>query len=198
MNYNVKNRFIVFGGVALLFFIVLVVQLIQLMLVKGAEYAAEAAAPKTREIAISGARGSILDRNGLPLAYDQKAFNVQFYRDPMRNKDTDRAFYTAIIIETIDIIERNGGKTVDTFAIYHDEETDEYGFEWGITNEAFVAEREKTGVPTWRGLNRTPEEIYLFLRNKYQIPAEMCYEDAGKCFQSGRTFSCFMGRLQTR
>ncbi len=181
MNYNVKNRFIVFGGVALLFFIVLVVQLIQLMLVKGAEYAAEAAAPKTREIAISGARGSILDRNGLPLAYDQKAFNVQFYRDPMRNKDTDRAFYTAIIIETIDIIERNGGKTVDTFAIYHDEETDEYGFEWGITNEAFVAEREKN----WRsnmyvGLNRTPEEIYLFLRNKYQIPAEMCYEDARK------------------
>ena len=181
MNYNIKNRFIVFGGVAVALFVVLLVQLIQLMLVRGAGLAAEASKLEVNTISISGARGSILDRNGLPLAYDQKAFNVQFYRDPTKNTEVDRAYYTSIIIETIGIVERNGGSTIDTFAVFLDEDTGEYYFDFGITEEGFVERREEN----WRsnmyvGTERTPEEIYLFLRNRYQIPAEMNYEEARK------------------
>ncbi|MFA5676042.1 MAG: penicillin-binding transpeptidase domain-containing protein [Christensenellales bacterium] len=181
MKYNFKSRFFAYGAVTAALFIVLLVQMIQLMIVKGEEYASKVTALTERRITISGARGSILDRNGLPLAYDQKAFNVQFYRDPTKNTETDRALYTEIIINAIEIIENNGGKTVDTFVIQYDETKDEYYFDFGITNEENKAKREKK----WRadmyvGDKRSPEEIYLFLRNRYQIPAEMSYTQVRK------------------
>ncbi len=162
-------------------FIVLFIQLIQLMLVNGKEYAAMSGALKQREIAISGARGSILDRNGLPLAYDEKSYNVQFYRDPNKNTDTDRAYYTSVIIDAIKIIEKNQGEMIDSFVIKHDDEADQYYFDWGIQNE----ENKQSREVNWRknmfvGDKRTPEEIYLYLRDKYQIPSEMGYEDARK------------------
>ena len=178
---NIRNRFIIFGVIAVGLFIVLFVQLTQLTLVKGEEFAQMSSALKQRTIAISGARGSILDRNGLPLAYDQKSYDVQFYRDPTRNSETDRAFYTGIIIDTIRIIEENHGETVDTFVIRYDEETGQFVFDWGDISEDAAQDREIN----WRdnmfvGNERTPEEIYRFLREKYQIPDEMGYEEARK------------------
>lgn len=181
MKVNIRNRFFIFGALALALFIVLFVQLIQLMLVNGKEYAAMSGALKQREIAISGARGSILDRNGLPLAYDEKSYNVQFYRDPTKNTDTDRAYYTSVIIDAIKVIEDNQGTVIDTFVIRHDDKSDEYYFDWGIENE----ENQQSRETKWRenmfvGKKRTPEQIYLFLRDKYQIPPEMGYEEAHK------------------
>lgn len=180
MNVNIRNRFIAFGVVIIAMFTALFVQLIQLTLVKGEEYAEEMNTLEQRTIAVSGARGSILDKNGLPLAYDEKSYNVQFYRDPTRNTETDRAYYTGIIIDTIKIVEDNSGETVDTFAIQYDDE-DGYYFDWGIEDKDAKASREAN----WRenmyvGDKRTPEEIYLFLREKYQIPSEMGFEDARK------------------
>lgn len=178
---NIRNRFIVLSILILGFFAVLFVQLIQLTLVKGEEYAEKTGALDERTITVTGARGSILDRNGLPLAYDQKSYDVQFYRDPTKNSQTDRAYYTGIIIDMIKVVEQNGGETVDTFAIKYDQKTGEYYFDWGITNKKAMESRESK----WRenmyvGTKRTPEEIYLYLRTKYQIPSEMGYGDARK------------------
>ena len=184
MDVNIRNRFIVFGIVTLGLFAILFVQLIHLTLVKGEEYAAAAAALEQREITISGARGSILDRSGLPLAYDKKAYNVQFYRDPAKNTETDRAYYTSIIMKTIDIVEKKDGQTtVDTFAIKCDEKTGEYYFDWGDIKDEYKAKREaewrKNMYVTSDSL-KTAEQIYLFLRNKYKIPTEMGFEEARK------------------
>lgn len=181
MKVNIRNRFFIFGALALALFIVLFIQLVQLMLVNGKEYAAMSGALKQREISISGARGSILDRNGLPLAYDEKSYNVQFYRDPTKNSDTDRAYYTSVIIDAINTIEKNEGEIVDTFVIKRNDKTGEYYFDWGIQNE----ENQQSRETSWRknmyvGEKRTPEQIYLYLRDKYQIPPEMGYEEARK------------------
>ncbi len=184
MDANIRNRFIVFGIVTVALFVILFVQLIHLTLVKGEELAAQAAALDKREITISGARGSILDRSGLPLAYDEKAYNVQFYRDPTKNTETDRAYYTSIIIDTINIIEKNGGKTVDTFAIKYNEQKGEYYFDWGKISDSAKVRREevwrKNMYVDTKTKTRTPEEIYLFLRNKYKIPSEMGFDEARK------------------
>ncbi|MDD5018722.1 MAG: penicillin-binding transpeptidase domain-containing protein, partial [Eubacteriales bacterium] len=181
MNVNIRKRFIIFGALAVGMFVVLFIQLIQLTLVKGEKYAADSGALTQREIIISGARGCILDQNGLPLAYDEKSYNVQFYRDPTQNTSTDRAYYTQIIIETIEIVEANSGETVDTFAIKYDEETGEYYFDWGdISEEAQVLREENWRSNMYVDTESSPEEIYLYLRNKYQIPSEMDYEQARK------------------
>ena len=186
---NSRIRFIVFTVLIVGLFFTLVIQLAKLTIVYGEEYAAMAAQLEEREISVSGARGSILDTNGLPLAYDQKAYNVQFLRDPMRYSESDRAYYTGIIIETIGIVERNGGTTVDTFAIRYDSEEDVYFFDWGQIADKYKARREES----WRNnmyvsaklddevtYALSPEETYLFLRRKYQLPSEMGYEEARK------------------
>lgn len=184
MNVNIRNRFLIFGIVFALLFVVLFVQLIKLTLVKGAEYQEKATKLNVRTVTENGARGSIYDRNGLPLAYDVKSYNVQFYRDPLKSSSTDRANYTGIIMDAIKIIEQNNGKVIDTFAIKYDDEKGEYYFDFGITNKEAIEKREKS----WRdnmyiGPDKdkwTPEQIYVYLRDKYQIPAEMGYEDARK------------------
>lgn len=189
MKVNIRNRFLIFGALALALFVILFIQLVQLMLVKGDEYAAMSGALKQRVVSIPGARGSILDRNGLPLAFDEKSYNVQFYRDPTKSTETDRAYYTSVIIDTINVIEKNGGEIIDTFVIKHNDKTDEYYFDWGIEDP----ENKKSREESWR-INMyvstklddegnyilPPEEIYKNLRQKYQIPPEMGYVDARK------------------
>lgn len=180
MNVNIRNRFIVFAIIGVMMFGMLFIQLIRLTIVKGEEYAAAAGALDTREITVSGARGSILDQSGLPLAYDQKSYNVQFYRDPNKNTAADRAYYTGIIIDTIKIIKNNGEETVDTFSIKRNEDTGAYYFDFGLENEEAAKRREAN----WRENmyisddSLTPEQIYLSLRNRYQIPEEMDFDGA--------------------
>lgn len=184
MNVNIRNRFLIFGAVFALLFAVLFVQLIKLTLVQGAKYAADMEELSPRTVTESGARGSILDRNGLPLAYDVKSYNVQFYKDPLKSSATDRAYYTGIITDAIRIVEQNGGKAIDTFAIKYDDKTGQYYFDFGITNKDAITKREKN----WRGnmyigsdkADWNPEQIYVYLRDRYQIPSEMGYEDARK------------------
>jgi WD40 repeat protein len=89
MNVNIRNRFIALAVVAVLMFGVLFVQLFRLTIVEGDKHAAAAGALNERTITVPGARGSILDQSGLPLAYDQKSYNVQFYRDPKKNTAAD-------------------------------------------------------------------------------------------------------------
>lgn len=181
MNVNIRNRFLIFGGLFTLLFAIIFVQLIKLTLVQGASYAGEMEKLSPRTVTESGARGSIYDRNGLPLAYDIKSYNVQFYKDPLKKSDADKSYYTGIILDAIKIIEQNGGEVIDTFAIKYDDKTGGYYFDFGITNKDAIAKREKN----WRsnmyvGITRTPEQIYLYLRDHYQIPAEMGYEEARK------------------
>ena len=40
---------------------------------------------------------------------------MQFYRDPSRSSDEDRAAYTQSIIKTIELVEANGKTTIDEF-----------------------------------------------------------------------------------
>ena len=203
---NSRVRFIIFAVLILGMFLTLVVQLAKLTIVDGETYAAMVTELETREITVSGARGSILDRNGLPLAYDQKSYNVQFYRDPLKKSENFRAYYTSIIIDTIDIIESNAGETVDTFSIRYNEEDDEYFFDWGgiadkdkrgreaswrknmyVSTETYLVDEDEEDVPYFINEDEekvayvvSAEEIYLYLRSKYKIPNEMGYEEARK------------------
>ncbi len=181
MNVNIRNRFLIFGVVFALLIVVIFIQLIKLTLVQGATFAKELGKLSTRTVTETGARGSILDRNGLPLAYDVKSYNVRFYKDPLKSTSTDRAYYTGIIMNAIKIIEQNNGKVIDTFAIKYSEETGGYYFDFGITNEKAIAKRKTAWLSNMYIKNmEDPEKIYIYLRDKYQIPSEMGYEEARK------------------
>jgi len=155
--------------------------LFRLQLVEGAQYFESAQDQNRREIRITGTRGKILDTHGTPLAYMQKAYDVQFVKDPTRSGAADRKAYTEVILKTIRLIRENGGTVVNDGAITMDD-AGNFVFSWGVTNPESMASREKY----WRnymGLKAekypTAADCYWYLRDtKYQIPAEVGDEEA--------------------
>ena len=84
-----------------------------LAIIQGEKYSERSIENRTRTISVMGSRGRILDTNGVPLAYDKTSYNINFYRDPYQTGEKWRAIYTNIIMETIEILEKNGNKVID-------------------------------------------------------------------------------------
>ncbi|MBQ5771037.1 MAG: hypothetical protein IIW08_07660, partial [Clostridia bacterium] len=107
------GRYITLAAILLVFFLAMVVRLYQMQIVNHDKYINEAEKRSTKTISHIGMRGTIYDKNMVPLAYDEKSYDVQFYRDPSRTSDTARAEYTNSIYKTILMIEANGKQTLD-------------------------------------------------------------------------------------
>lgn len=154
-------------------FCLLTLQLYNLQIVQGENYSELVNEKKTKTKAVVGERGSILDANGIPLAVDQKCYNVRFYRDPNRKKDEDRERYTQVLLRVIDIVEANGGSTIDEFWLQHDAASGKWVFDTGTQLKSAAEKREKQ----WRAnfaLQYTPQDkLFDTLCRNYRIPPEL-------------------------
>ena len=72
------DRFFMVGAAYALLFVVLIVGLFNLQYREGEEYAADSAQDLERDLRVTGNRGTIMDCNGIPLAYDQNSFSGRF------------------------------------------------------------------------------------------------------------------------
>ena len=140
---NINKRVLVFAAGVAVFLLLLVFRLGALTLAAGSgeDGATRLGGISTRTITLKGERGSIVDRNGQPLAYNEVSYNIEFLRDVSRRTEVGRALDTEIIYKTIQIIESYGGTTIDTFNIYRREpgtlddegnELPEYYFYWAF------------------------------------------------------------------
>jgi penicillin-binding protein 2 len=178
MYEGLKNRYLLFGLTLLAMFLILIFNLAKLTIVDGEDYLELSENRKRKTVAVQGTRGSILDRNGLPLAYDEKSYDVTVVKDPTINSTAARAYYTDIFINAINIVEKHDGEMINSFAIKRDDNNN-YFFDFGITN----IEAKKRREENWRknmfvGIERTPEEIYVELRARFLIPEKYSYEQA--------------------
>ena len=175
-NRNNKTRYVAMGVIMALVFSVFGWRLYDLQIANQETYAAQAEEKKQKTLTLTGSRGKILDRNAVPLAYNQRSFEVQFYRDPSRSTQTDREAYTQSIMEVIEIVEKNGKETIDEFWLERNEEG-EWQFNTGTTNE----KANETRISQWRGnfmLNSTPvEDLFDQLCINYGIPEELSEEE---------------------
>ena len=73
----------------------LAVRLWQLQILSGAEYALLAEKNRIRTIQVVAPRGTITDRNGIPLVENRPSFNILLYRESVTNTDETAAFVTA-------------------------------------------------------------------------------------------------------
>ncbi len=138
---KLKNRQAIAYIIAGIMFLALFIQMSDLTVRQGEELAAKAEESNKKTIKLNGDRGRILDRNGMPLAYDTRSYNVTMYRDPAKTGEKYRALYTDILIKVMDIVEKNGGKFVDDFAIMRSSDG-EFRFHWDVTDPKTVARRE--------------------------------------------------------
>ena len=145
MLKKLKNRF--FAGLAIIvaLFVFLTAGLGNLTLAQGGDLTTQSESKKVRTLSVKGSRGQITDNSGIPLAYDQSSYDIQFVRDPSKNSTTDKSYYTDVLMQTIEIIEQNGGTTIDTFAIKRQDDGT-FAFDFGITDEEAIKKREEN----WR------------------------------------------------
>ncbi len=170
---GIRWRYFVFIGILLLMFGYLTSGLIRLQLVNGEEYAEKAEDVRTKTIVERGKRGNITDADSVILAKDELVYNITFYKDGSNVSKNDYYEYTQSIIETIQIIERNGGQLAFDYVIARDETTGDWIFDFGSgVSESVLATREKQ----WRSNNYvnvkyypTAENCLQRLKRKYRI-----------------------------
>ena len=181
MNFRMRGRFLFIGIAVGLVFAILVLGLYHLTVLSSAEVSANLSTSAVREVTTAGKRGSVLDINGTPLAYDDTAYNVQFLKDASKVLSSDKAHYTQILIRTVEIIEENGFEVIDTFDIVR---TENGAFDFSFSDSSLSVRQTK--IKNWL-INMAipesltdPEQIYYELRTRYRIPEEMPYEEARK------------------
>ena len=163
-------------------FIWLVSGLISLQLNQSEVFQEKAAETKTKTIALRGKRGNITTSDSVLMAEDELIYNVTFQKDATANTKKLYSEYTASILETIDIVEKNGGSIAVSFVIERDPETNEWRFNFGSgVSESVLETREKQ----WRSNNYlTNTERYgkadqciERLKDRYQIPEGVSEEN---------------------
>ncbi|HWR23008.1 MAG TPA: penicillin-binding transpeptidase domain-containing protein [Feifaniaceae bacterium] len=190
MKNKPKGRFAILALAIAVMMVALIMQLGSLTLAEGETYAKSAANLSTSTVYTTGARGRILDRNGIPLAYDSTSYNVQFYRDPERTSEADTALYTESLLEAISIIEQGGGTIIDTSYIRMDD-NGEMEYDWGVETEKAVMARYKNfcnvmGFTIKKEYENdmskwiSAEEAYRKLRKAWKIPEELPFSEAVK------------------
>ncbi len=149
--------------------------LVNLQLQNPEEYRERAEATRTKTVALRGKRGKITSADSVVFAEDQEIYNVTFQKDASANSKALYAKYTASIIETINIIEKNGGEMAIQFVIRRNEDTGDWEFNFGSGVSDSVLE---TRMKQWRQNNYTTRmstygtaaQCIEELSKRYQIP----------------------------
>ena len=173
------GRYLFFIFVLFGIFVWLVSGLVSLQLNQSEELAEKAEGTKTKSIALRGKRGNITSSDSVVLAEDELIYNVTFQKDASANtKDLYQA-YTASIIDTIGIIEKNGGNLAVSFVIERDPETGTWIFNFGSgVSDSVLETRERQ----WRANN------YLTSMTRYGT-AEQCIDKLKDRYQIGENIS---------
>lgn len=159
--------------IILIMFSYLLFTLINLQLTDNDIYTEKAENGRTKTIILRGKRGNITDADSVILAEDQLIYNVTFYKDPSQTKKAEYLRFSKALIDTIEIIERNGGTMAIDFNIRRNEETQDWEFHFGSgVSDTVLAKREKQ----WRSNNYLPD-------NKNFHEAEQCLKALKKRFR---------------
>ncbi len=166
-------RYYVFYVVLAVLFGMLLFGLVRLQLLNSEEYVEKAEATRTKTIVERAKRGNITDADSVILAKDELVFNVTFYKDASTTSKADYLEYTKSIVDTLEIIERNGGSLAFDYVIERNEETGEWQFNFGSgVSDSVLATRENQ----WRSNNYVSERSFPTaelclqrLKRKYRI-----------------------------
>lgn len=173
---GMKARYIIFIVAVFGMFAYLTYGLVQLQLVQSDEYSETAESRRTKTISLRGKRGMITDADSVILANDEYIYNVTFYKDASSLTRAQYAVFSQSIVDTIEIVERNGGELSVEFVIERDPETNAWVFDFGSgVSDSVLATREKQ----WRSNH--------YLTSSSYDTAEACMNALKKRFRLANT-----------
>lgn len=91
----------------------MVIQLINLQIVSGKEYRETSQRRLFRDADIKAPRGEIFDKNGVILATNRNAFNVEIMKTAIKPEELN-----VVILNMVRILEKHGDKYTDNFPMY--------------------------------------------------------------------------------
>jgi cell division protein FtsI/penicillin-binding protein 2 len=166
----VTNRLVLFFVAVAVAFWLLSTRLFDLQIINGESYLYTLMRTETREVTLDAARGTVYDRNGIPLAVNKTAYTVKL-------DSSDAAFRAADINETIysaiQLFEQNGESYVDDFPISKE------------TPYAFLFEGSETREARWKEYMSVPplataQEAFAYLRGFFKLPDSLPDSEARK------------------
>lgn len=159
IRYNVITIFVYLIGIALL------AQLFNLQIIHGVEYRETSNVRLTRESILKADRGNIKDSSGTSLARVESQDTIVLYKTKVSNQTLNET-----ILRLINLLSKNGDKYVDNFLV----DVNPYRFK--LTEEESQRKWKKANNIDE---NATPEEVFNYFRNKYEVTEENV-EDARK------------------
>lgn len=176
---TVKSRLFVFWIIILVLFAVVVQRLFTLQIIHGNEYLKNYTLSIEKDISIEGTRGSIYDRNGVLLAYNELSYTVTLEDNGSYADNSERAeMLNAEINTLIDMIEANGDSIVNDLNLHMTKKGNLSYLVEGEKLQRFRADiygRKKTSdliVNKKLGYDEakaTPEQMLEYLLNKFAI-----------------------------
>ncbi len=183
-----KNRNFILAVIICVLFTTLSFRLSYLTVGMGDYFAQMAQEKKKIELEVRGSRGSILDRNGIPLAVNRQIYVAQIDRQWMPAKHDD---INNVLARTIQIIEENGDKLVDNLPlkygqkVYTDNITpylvDGFYYDFGTQDESSFKSRynqwlERSGIK----VDLPADEMFLHLKERFKIGDDLSDDIARK------------------
>ena len=178
------------GFLVILFgiFVWLVSGLVNLQLNQSDEFIEKADDTKTKTIALRGKRGNISTSDSVIMAEDELIYNVTFQKDATANTKELYQKYSASILETIDIVEKNGGEISVSFVIERNpDKPEEWIFNFGSgVSDSVLETRERQ----WRSNNYltntdrygSADQCIEKLKDRYQITTDASDENTDRLF----------------
>ena len=163
---NISRRFIAFVLAVILCFSVIIAGLYNLQVLSADKYQQDAGSKSVKTLRLTGKRGMITDVDSVVLAMSEDIFNVTFQRNMRQNTREDYKAFTNSILDTIDIIEKYGGKVELKFVIERDPDTNEWVFNFGkgVSEKALEIRS-----------NQWHDNHYMPKSNSKYDTAEKCY-----------------------
>lgn len=154
-NANIRLRYNLITVLIYVIGIILLLQLFNLQIIHGAEYREQSNNRLTRESKLEAARGSILDNSGNEIAGTSMGFSLELYKTKIDNNTLNTT-----ILKTIEVLENNGDRYVDSFPISINP------FQFNFSSEEKLAKWKKDNK---LDENITPEEAFYKFKEKYKI-----------------------------
>ncbi len=170
-------------------FIWLVSGLVRLQLKQSDEYVEKAYDTRTKTIALRGKRGNISTSDSVIMAEDELIYNVTFQKDAAANTKELYSQFSASILETIRIVEKNGGSIAVSFVIERNPEDGTWRFNFGSGVSDTVLETRES---QWRSNNYltdtdrygTAQQCIDKLRDRYQLTNDINDENKNRIYVS--------------
>ncbi len=166
LRYAILNTLILLMGIAMVF------KLLDLQIVKGEEYREISQSRLFRESYIQAPRGEIFDRNGLSLATNREAFNIQMVKTPIKEDELNRT-----ILALIEVLEKNSDSFKDNFPVTVNPVKLEFRLDSESDKVKLGRFKEQYGV---KKPGITDKELFDHIREYYAIPSEYTNEQARK------------------